>query len=190
MKSSTIHIQNMCCQRCVDVVTDELKKLNLKILSVKLGQAHYENLKGISLNAIESVLNKRGFLLAKNEEEMLVENIKISIIDLINQSSEMDRKNISLPVFLEEKTQISYRSLLEIFKKHKKITIEKYFILQKIERVKDLIENSNMHFSEIADVMGYKSPQHLSSQFKSVTRITMQKFKKSREKQRSFIDRL
>lgn len=190
MKLNTIHIRNMCCQRCIDAVQDELKSLKIKVISVKLGQAIFEESKNIYVATIESALNSRGFVVIKDEEEILMEYVKTSIMDLVRHLSDVERKAFSLSVFLEGKMKMPYRNLLAIFKKHKGITIEKYFILQKIEKVKDLLENSSMPFSEIADTMGYKSPQHLSSQFKNITGITMQKFKGAPDKKRSFIDQI
>jgi AraC family transcriptional regulator len=190
MKTATIHIRNMCCQRCVDAVRDELNKLGLKVKDVKLGEAAYQDSTGIDTQTIETALNKRGFVLIKDEEDILVKNIEAMIFDLVNHLLDKDRKDFSLSSVLEERTGIPYRHSLEVFKKHKGFTIEKYFILQKIEKVKDLIENSNMQFSEISVITGYKSLQHLSTQFKNVTGMTMQKYKTLRVKKRTFIDRI
>ena len=190
MKNTTIHIRNMCCQRCIEAVTAELTKSGLNVVSVKLGEASFETSKDIAQKNIESALNKRGFILIKDEEEILIESIKTAILDVIHHLSEMDGKGFSLSKCLEEKTKMPYRHLLEIFKKKKGITIQKYFILQKIEKVKDLVENSAMQFSEIADLMGYKSLQHLSSQFKNINRMTMQQYQKSQVKKRTFIDKI
>lgn len=190
MKPTTLHIQNMCCQRCIDVVTDELQKLDLKNINVKLGEISFEDIHVPKQSAIEEALNKRGFIVLKDTEEIWVEYVKTFVIDLVKHLSEMDRKDFSLSALLEEKAKIPYRQLLEIFKKHKGYTIEKYFILQKIERVKDLLENPNIQLSEIADSMGYKSLQHLSAQFKNVSGVTMQQYKKLKVKKRYFIDML
>ena len=180
----------MCCQRCVEAVTQELNNLGLKIISVELGTAKFTDFQNVKQNIIENALNKRGFILVKDEEEILVENIKSSILDVVHHLSDADKKNFSLSVYLEQKTKTPYRNLLKVFTKHKGFTIEKYFILQKIEKTKELIEQTKLNFSEIADVLGYKSLQHLSTQFKQITGMTMLKYKQSKAKERTFIDKL
>ena len=93
-------------------------------------------------------------------------------------------------MLLEGKTRTPYRTLLKIFRKHKRITIEKYFILQKMEKIKELIEQSNFNFSEMASTLGYKSLQHLSGQFRQEIGMTMLKYKKLNMKKRVNIDKL
>lgn len=190
MKTTTIHIRNMCCQRCIDAVRDELQKLELKVISVKLGKASFEYKEHSKLQAVETALSKRGFIVVKEEGEIVVEQIKAFILELVNRLGDMDRKDFSIPLFLEEKIKRPYRYLLELFKKQKGMTIEKYFILQKVEKVKDLLDNSHMQLSEIADLLGYKSLQHLSNQFKNNTGVNMKQYKKTTKKRRIFIDRI
>lgn len=188
MKTETIHIRNMCCQRCIDVVTDELESLGLGINSVKLGMARYAPSAKVGTAQIETVLNKRGFVLIKDEEEILLEKIKTVTLDLVHHLTEMEKSDFLLSSYLEDRVNVSYRTLSKIFSQRKRFTIEKYFILLKIEKVKDLIENSNLKFSEIAYSMGYKSHQHLSAQFKQVKGMTMHDYKISGKKKRKLIE--
>ena len=188
MKTQTIHIRNMCCQRCIEAVSHELKLLGLVVKNVKLGEATFSSPSKINMMDIEKSLNKRGFILVKNDEEIIVENVKTVILDLIHHLGEIDRKNINLPSFLEEKIKLPYRTLLKIFRKQKGMTIQNYFILQRLEKVKELIEQSNLNFSEVSNVLGYKSPQHLSGQFRQITGMTMLKYKKLKIRDRIPID--
>lgn len=187
MKASVLHIRNMCCQRCIEAVTDELQSLGLVLRNVKLGEANISSDK-INLPVIEAALNKRGFVLIKDEEEILVEKIKTVILDLVHHLTEMEKSNFVFSSYLEEQIKVPYRTLSRIFSQHKHLTIEKYFILLKIEKAKDLIENSNLQFSEIADSLRYKSHQHLSAQFKQVAGMTMHDYKKSGRKKRKLIE--
>ena len=82
-KSIVIHIRDMCCSRCIEAVIQELKFLGLKIHNVKLGEAVIEESKKVSTTDIEKSLNKRGFQLAMNKKEQLIELIKTSIWELI-----------------------------------------------------------------------------------------------------------
>ena len=60
----------------------------------------------------------------------------------MREASANSREKISLSDYLSEHVKIPYRSLSEIFKRQKGISIEKYFILQKIEKAKDLVEKA------------------------------------------------
>ncbi len=190
MKQETIHIRNMCCQRCVEAVTDELQSLGLTVDKVKLGEAKFTSSGRVNMATIETSLNKRGFVLVKDEEEILVENIKSAVFDLIHHLSEIKKAEFSLSTYLENTTHKPYRHLLKIFTKHKGFTIEKYFTLQKIEKVKELIGQAHLQFSAIADIIGYKSLSHLSNQFKNITKMTMFEYKKLPNKERKFINEI
>ncbi|MDP2115123.1 MAG: AraC family transcriptional regulator, partial [Bacteroidota bacterium] len=67
-------------------------------------------------------------------------------------------------------------------------TIEKYIILQKIERVKELLVYDELTLSEIADHMGYSNVAYLSNQFKKVTGLTPSHFKQVKENKRKPLD--
>lgn len=190
MKSTTIHIRNMCCQRCIEAVTDELQTLGLEVENVTLGKASFTIPDKLSLSQMEASLNKRGFVLIKDDEEILLEKIKTTILHLVHHLSEMEKTEFVFSSYLEEQINVPYRAISNIFSRHKPYTIEKYFILLKVEKTKDLIENSNFRFSEIAYSLGYKSLQHLSAQFKQLTGMTMKEYKKSGKKKRELIDRI
>jgi AraC family transcriptional regulator len=70
------------------------------------------------------------------------------------------------------------------------ITIEKYIILQKIERVKELLVYHELTISEIADNMGYSNVAYLSNQFKKVTGLTPSHFKEIKENRRKPLDKI
>jgi AraC-like DNA-binding protein len=70
------------------------------------------------------------------------------------------------------------------------ITIEHYFILQKIEKVKELLVYGEMNLNEIAFNLGYSSAAHLSAQFKKVTGLTTGHFKKLGVRHRQPLDKI
>jgi AraC-like DNA-binding protein len=72
----------------------------------------------------------------------------------------------------------------------KGITIERYYLTHKIERVKELIVYDELNLSEIADKMHYSSSAHLSNQFKQFTGLTPSHFKKLKNKRRSTLEDL
>lgn len=188
-----LKIKNMCCDRCIMTVTDVLKGLGLFVESVKLGEAIYSELITIGGdydNLVKKELKEKGFEILVDKNERVVEQIKIVIIELINELQLRENRNFNLRNFLEEKLKTNYRTLKTIFVAYKKTSIEKYFILQRIEKVKELIEEDECNFTEIADMMGYKATQHLSGQFKRITGLTMIQYKNSNKKYRKFIDEI
>ena len=79
--------------------------------------------------------------------------------------------------YLVERFSMSYTYISTLFSKHENTTLEKFTITLKIQKVKDLIRSGELTLSEIAYMMGYSSVQYLSTQFKSVTGISVTDFK-------------
>jgi AraC-like DNA-binding protein len=92
--------------------------------------------------------------------------------------------------YLVEKTGLSYPYLSRIFSNHEHITLEKYIILNKIERIKELIDQEELTLSEIAFNMDYSSVQYLSNQFKQMTGMTVSDYKESDRSSKIPIDQL
>jgi AraC-like DNA-binding protein len=70
------------------------------------------------------------------------------------------------------------------------VTIEQFYILQKIEYVKELLAYDELSLKEIADKLQYSSVQHLSNQFKKVTGLTPSHFKTIGNSRRVSLDRV
>lgn len=179
----------MVCPRCVKVVTDELKNLGLNVSKVKLGQATFASNKKIPMNLIIETLDKNGFELIESGEEMLVEKIKFLIIDLI-QNNPQDLHEINFSNYLSEKTKKQYRLLSSTFSAKKNMTIEHYIILVKIEKAKELLEYGEMNLTEIANHLGYKTLQYLSSQFRTITGKSAAQYQKLKSKVREGMDKI
>jgi AraC-like DNA-binding protein len=189
MKKTAIHIKNMVCPRCIKVVTDELKALGLQVIEVKLGKAIYIDSSFITSNSIEKVLEKNGFEIIVKKDEQLVELIKITVLDIINNRPEI-LLNEKTFIYLAEVIGKPYPYLSKAFSRNKKITIERYFILQKIEKAKEFMEYEELTFSEIAYRLGYKSVQHLSMQFKEIVGMSKTEYQKLKTNERKSIDEI
>src|SRR5574344_2231606 len=63
------------------------------------------------------------------------------------------------------------------------ISIEKYVIAQKVERIKELLVYDEMTISEISYKLHYSSVAHLSAQFKNVTGMSPSQFKQMKNQQ-------
>jgi len=191
MKPKILHIKNMVCDRCIKVVREELEKLGYETDNVILGEARISSDKRqFDLNGIRKTLEENGFELIDDKQAKLIEEIKISLIDLIHHNSANELEKISLSKFLSEKFHHSYQHISSLFSSKEGITIEKYFINQKIEKAKELLVYNELTLSEISYRLGYSSVQHLSNQFKKVTGFTPSEFKKLRVKKRLPLDKV
>lgn len=70
------------------------------------------------------------------------------------------------------------------------MTVEKYFILRKVERAKELLLDSDLSFSEIARKLAYSSSAHFSNQFKQITGQSPTAYKKNPSSARKFINQV
>jgi len=173
----------MVSDRCKQVVKSELELLGLDFRFKYSGEV--EILQSVSvekLNQLNAALTKWGLSVTFDHKTILIEKIKLVIIDLIHYSDEMLKINFS--DYLSEKLNHDYTYLANIFSKSQEITIEHFLISQKIERVKELLLYDELSISEIAYKMQYSSVGHLSNQFRKMTGLTPSHYKKLRLKKR------
>lgn len=190
MENATIHIKNMVCNRCIKVVKEELQKLGYTVNEITLGEASIISENKIDFQLINKVLNENGFELIDSRHSRIIEKIKVTIIETIKDMSEGKISDIQFSELLQETLNLSYQYLSGLFSSSEGITIEKYIILQKIEKVKELIVYDELSFSEIAYRLGYSSVQHLSNQFKKITGLTPSHFKKIKDNRRNPLDKI
>ncbi len=170
------------------VVSEVFSALGLEPVHVELGKVELAEPPEIDLNEIDFRLQDKGFEILQEPEEQLVDQIKASLIEFV-RISEADRKQ-RVSTFLQQKLHRDYSTLSKVFSKRENITIERYLILLRIERVKELISYGQMTLSDIAFRLGYSSSQHLSAQFREVTGMTVTDYKKTRQSLRKPLDRL
>ena len=184
-----LYIKNMVCIRCKILVRDELTRLGLHYTTVELGEAEIlGNLSAAQYDEIKSVLLRSGLEVMDDKKSVLIQKIKILIIDLVHYSEEPLTINLSL--YLIQKLQYDYTYLANLFSEVQGTTIEKFFISHKIERVKELLVYNEYSLTEIAYKMHYSSVAHLSNQFKKVTGLTPSYFKNLKNKRRSALEDL
>ena len=179
----------MVCGRCLKAVGEILDDQGFSVISLDLGKAYVESEKEIDRNLLSKALVKEGFELIDDDQSKLINLIKTMVIQHVHhESSEIEQMNIS--TFLEKDLGKSYSYLSSLFSKVEGRTIEKYVILQRIERVKELLVYGELTISEIAYKLGYSSSQYLSNQFKAETGLTPSQFRKLMDKPRKAFDEL
>lgn len=182
-----IYIKNMVCNRCKMVVQSILEELELRPLRVELGVVELEetNLSSIR-DWLEPALQAVGFELLDDKKARTIDTIKNLIIDVVqNKNNALD---LTLSEYLRRELHQDYSALSSLFSEVEGITIEKYYILQKIEKVKELLVYDELSLSEIADRLNYSSVAYLSNQFKKVTGLPPSHFKKRGQGSRKPLD--
>lgn len=185
-----IYIKNMVCDRCILVVRQQLDKQGLSYRNIQMGEVELTDAPSAKqLQALKDDLHGLGFELLDDKRSTIVEKIKNTIIQLIHGKDGAE-VSVKLSVLLEEKLQLDYHYLTTLFSSIEGVTIEKYAILQRIERAKELLMYDELNLSEIADELGYSSVQHLSRQFKEITGLTTSHFKQLKENKRKPLDKV
>ncbi len=179
----------MVCNRCILVVQNELDKLGIAANNIKLGEITLEkDLTTAEREALENVLDPLGFQVIDDKKSRMIEKIKKVIIDLVHHQDNDAKTNLS--DVLSDALHHDYNYLSNLFSDIEGTTIEKYFIAQKVEKIKELLVYDELSLSEIADRMNYSSVAYLSNQFKKVTGLTPSHFKQIREDKRKPLDKV
>ena len=190
MSQTILHIKNMVCNRCIRAVQDEIESLGFTIRSIELGEVVIkEEINSDESEQISKVLSENGFELITDKRSMIINRIKTLIIDYIHHGGEKPH-HMNLSDFLSSELGHDYSYLSHLFYMVEGKTIEKYIILQRIEKVKELLVYDELTLNEISYRLGYSSVAHLSRQFKSVTGLTPSHYKKVREEKRKPLDHL
>jgi AraC family transcriptional regulator len=180
-------IKNMVCPRCVTSVEEIFKKNKLQVKYVRLGEVELaeEPVKD-QLQQLAEDLKETGFELLDDQKTQLVEQVKSLLIQKVQSGSV--EEHFSISKYLGENIYKDYSAISRLFSEVEGITIEQFFILQKIEKTKELLVYNEESLSQIAFNLGYSSTQHLSNQFKKVTGMTPSQFKQLGMSHRKTID--
>jgi len=179
----------MVCNRCIMVVQNELEKLGLEVRHITLGEVTInEELSYEQKELVDKSLELLGFELIDDKKSRIIEKIKNIIIELVHQHNGEIHSNLS--DILSSQLSHDYNYLSNLFSEVEGTTIEKYFIAQKIERVKELLVYDELSLSEIAFQLNYSSVGYLSNQFKRVTGLTPSYFKQIKEEKRKPLDKV
>jgi len=182
-----LYLKNMVCNRCILVVKQELEAMNLHPLSLTLGEVELSKaLTDEEKNELGTRLLALGFELIDDKKSRLIAQIKSLIIELVHQQDSELKTNLS--DYLSLKMHHDYSYLSGLFSEVEGTTIERYFIAQRIEKVKELLVYDELSLSEIAFRLNYSSVAHLSNQFKKTTGLTPSHFKNIKAEKRKPLD--
>lgn len=183
------HVKNMVCKRCIAAVEKVMMDNGLEPLDVSLGTVHLaEDNIDDKKGKVVAELQALGFEWIDDRKEKMVAAVKALIVALIQDKG--NELNVNLSDYLAKQLHYEYTTISNLFSELNGITIEKYYIAQKIEKVKELLFYDELSLSEIADRLHYSSVAHLSAQFKKVTGMTPSQFKQLKAPKRRPLDEL
>jgi len=176
-----LFIKYMVSLRCKMVVKEELNKLGLHYVNVDLGTIEVlEDITDCQKDRLRENLKAHGLELLDDKRKVIIEKIKSVIIEMIHYSDEMPKVNYS--DHISEKLGYDYTYLANTFSEVKGITIQQFIIMNKIERIKELLLYDELNLTEISYLLHYSSVSHLSNQFKKITGLTPSYYKKLKAK--------
>jgi AraC family transcriptional regulator len=182
-----LYIKNMVCPRCISSVQQILKRNNIQAKYIRLGEVELEKKPTASqLKNFTQELLETGFELLDDQKTQLIEQVKNLLIQEVQNGN--IEEHFSLTKFIGKKVFKDYSSISKLFSELESITLEQFFNLQKIEKVKEWLVYNQQSLTQIAFNLGYSSTQHLSSQFKKITGMTPSQFKQLGTLQRKSID--
>lgn len=171
----------MVCERCVSVIRQGIEQLGYKVQRISLGRIVLPDEPGQEgLGRIEQFLDQHGFKLIPTRQTRIISRVKVLIDEALSQTGGL-RGTMKYSRMLAEDLHMNYDSISGLFSKIEGITLEKYIIAKRIEKVKELIVYSDLTLTDIASMMGFNSINHLSGQFKQLTGHAPSHFKALRE---------
>lgn len=177
----------MVCNRCIMAVQSELDKMALHARHIQLGEVILDKeLTPDEKNNLDTVLISLGFEVIDDKKSRIIEKIKNIIIELVHYQDNDSKTNLS--AILSSQLHLDYNYLSNCFSEIEGTSIEKYFISQKIEKVKELLVYNELSLSEIAFRLHYSSVAYLSNQFKKVTGLSPSHFKQISGNKRKPLD--
>ena len=179
----------MVSLRCKMMVQNELKNLGLRYSVVDLGMVEIlEYITPEQRAQLKTNLLRSGLELVDDKKIILIEKIKSIIIKMIHHSDEFPKINYSH--YISEKLGHDYTYLANTFSQGKGMTIQQFIIINKIERVKELLLYDELNLTEISYKLHYSSVAHLSNQFKKVTGLSPSFYKHLQQKRRQNLENL
>ena len=187
--TSKIHIKNMVCPRCVMAVQHILARCGIEPIRVELGWAEISDvLDDKTYDTLRCALEEYGFEVLEDPQKTLVDAIRVAVIKRIHYTEDQNSDNLS--EYLSQEFHRDYSSLSKLFSEINGMSIERYYLLQRIERVKELLSYGELSVSEIADQLHFSSVAHLSAQFRNITGYSPTAFRHLKENPLKSLDEI
>ena len=182
-----IAIKHMVCPRCVTTVESVVDRLGFQVESVSLGEVKLKRqLTDAEFRSFAEMLEASGFEVLVSKEKRLINKIKSLIVERIHYAD--IPSPLKLSAYLAESLNHEYSYLSKVFSAVEAVTIERYSMLQRIERAKELLSYGELNVTEVSELLDFSSAAHFSAQFKRETGMSPSQFKKSDRPTRRSLD--
>ncbi|PAW95143.1 hypothetical protein CKK33_17215 [Mucilaginibacter sp. MD40] len=190
MNATYLHIKNMCCQRCIEIIRRLSKSVKLSVISIKLGELVLKGkVSSEDKDDFEKKINQEGFYLSETHQEKVIGHLKTLLLQYRDELMK-NEKPIKLSEFIVGHMQMSFSHLSRIFSKSEGVTIERYLLLLRLEKAKELLIQKQLSVTEVSYKLGYNSPQSFITQFRKDVGKTPHEYQLSPLPPRNNIDAL
>ncbi|GEJ45900.1 hypothetical protein CRS_25080 [Chryseobacterium sp. ON_d1] len=163
------------------VVHQELERLGIKNAVVDLGTVELlDDISSEQRQILKENLLKTGLEVLDDKKSILIEKIKNVVIEMIHYSDELPKENFS--DYVSEKLGYDYTYLANTFSEVKGMTLQHFIIINKVEKVKELLLYDELNLTEISYKLNYSSVAHLSNQFKKITGLSPSFYKQLKQR--------
>jgi AraC-like DNA-binding protein len=153
--ASEILIKGMVCERCISVIKEGITNLGYTVTKISLGKVFVkEALDKSDFDRIALLLVENGFELVSNRQVRIVTQAKDLINEVFGENVKYDAK-LKFSTLLSEKLHMNYDSISELFTEMEGITLEKFIITKRLEKVKELVVYTEFTLTEIAYITGF-----------------------------------
>jgi AraC-like DNA-binding protein len=178
----------MVCDRCIKVLKNEIEAQEIELTEIELGRIQLNVENDAEIDQLKQILESNGFELIDAAEDKLTEQVKIHLIKILEELPiDLNQK---LSTHLAEQMHQDYSKISKLFSITEGVTIEKYYIKLKIEKVKELIQAQEKNFTEISQLLDYSHINHLSRQFKTETGLSLSQYKTEHKNFRNPLDQI
>ncbi|WP_346986229.1 AraC family transcriptional regulator [Chryseobacterium sp. POE27] len=176
-----LYVKYMVSLRCKMVVHQELERLGIKNAVVDLGTVELmDDISAGQRQALKENLLKTGLEVLDDKKSILIEKIKNIVTEMIHYSDDLPTENFS--DYISKKLGYDYTYLANTFSEVKGMTLQHFIIINKVEKVKELLLYDELNLTEISYKLNYSSVAHLSNQFKKITGLSPSFYKQLKQK--------
>ncbi len=180
----TVYYRYSIISVCKTIIADQFAEMGIEFEIGSLNNIEIKRpLTADEHRSLKTALEHYGIEILSDQENALIDKIKAAITELVYSDTNIEQINLS--DYLSQKLNYSYGHLSSLFSEATYMSIAHYTMVQKIERIKDLLIEGILTLTEISYRLNYSSVAHLSNQFKKITGLTPTRFKEIMARKRA-----